>query len=87
MPSLDYLTMKYSDLIHHILYGDHPNIEPVKSIRLRSVRELKYGPHYISHRFPFKGGISFRDTVIENVVKNNALLARLRLKRKDTKNA
>lgn len=74
--------LSFSDLINHVLYGDYTNIEPVKSTRTRSVRELKHGPCYISHRFPFKGGVSWRNVTASNIFANNVLLEKLKLKRK-----
>ena len=78
--------MNLSDLINNVLYGDYKNIEPVQSTRTRSVRELKYGPCYISHRFPFKGGISYANITSRNVLANNVLLHRLRSKQKVIEN-
>lgn len=71
-----------SDLITTMIYGDYRNIEPIKSTRTRSVRELKYGPCHITHRFPFKGGISFSHVMARSVLSNNVLLHKLKSKGK-----
>lgn len=52
--------------------------EPVATSRDRSVRELKYGPHHIRHRFSFKGGISGAEMLALNVTNKNALYTRLK---------
>lgn len=42
--------------------------EPEISTRDRSVREMKYGPHRIMHRFPIKGGLTFSQAMIADDV-------------------
>lgn len=52
-------------------------LEKEPSTRDRSVREMKLGPHRIRHRFPFKGGVSGSDLIIDNILKSNALWEKL----------
>jgi hypothetical protein len=74
--------MNLSSAINALFYGDYTIYEPVRSTRTRSVRELKYGPMYIGHRFPFKGGITPAAIMARNVLANNVLLTKLKSKRK-----
>jgi len=52
--------------------------EAIPSTRDRSVREMKFGPHRITHRFGIKGGMSFSQVLAENIMQNNALFERLK---------
>lgn len=65
-----------SNLIHTTLHDKY--FEPVASTRDRSVREMKFGPHHIRHRFEFKGAISAARMFSVNIAKNNALFERLK---------
>lgn len=68
-----------SDIIAETFSNNNTVLEPVKSTRLLSVRELrKYGPQWISHRFKIKGGIPLNTIMIDNVAKNNVLYEKLK---------
>lgn len=53
--------------------------EPEASTRDMSVKELSL-PHYIKHRFPFKGGITFGQVMQGDMSKNNVLYRQLKEK-------
>lgn len=69
-----------SYIISYSLSDKNTCYERVPSTRDRSVRELKYGPHHIHHRFPIKDGITATDILALNISQHNSFLERLRSK-------
>lgn len=68
----------FADLVTSTFSNDRKNIEPQRSTRDMSVREMrKYPPHRIHHRFPIPGGISTADMLRESITASNALWERL----------
>jgi hypothetical protein len=51
---------------------DEARIEPVKRMC------GGYGPRYVAHRFPIKGGVTWAQIFAKHVEANSALLARLK---------
>ena len=70
----------FSEIITRTLSDEHTVYEAALSTRELSVREMRYGPRRIRHRFPIKGGVTARALLVDNLSQNNALLARLKQK-------
>lgn len=60
-----------------------PRVEPKKRVKdldhvPRGRRHFPVYPRYVFHKYPIVGGISLSAVLAENVMKNNALLNRLK---------
>ena len=76
-PVADHKELSLSFIVTEAMSQRSKVYEPLPSTREMSVREMRFGPRHIKHRFPFKGGVSIADIIASNVSQGNALLTML----------